>query len=143
MKSKIIFFALSLFIIALTSCKIKNELKEFVEKGFYQPKIDSDIKFTMQNIGDDGLIYVPSKQDITSSLNIENKYNLTFKTEIIIPEEKKNLFEKLPQFINIEPTKLELSFKFKEEAEPKVSNDFLGENVPNTSPTRFRYFNYL
>lgn len=121
---------LMFFILAFLSCKSKNTLQDYINKGFYKPSINNSINLIPQSIGDGGNIYVPSGREINFSLKLDNKYDVPLKVNVIVPDEKKHLFEKLPEVKNIETKIIELSFEFKAEAEPSGSNNFLGESVP-------------
>ena len=128
MKKKLLF--ITLLLIEIISCKPKDALRDYIERGFYSPMVKDSIKIIPQNVSDKGVAYVPSSQDINIFFKLENTYNIPLKVNIMLPEEKKYLFEKLPVATKIEAKMIELSFMFKGEAEPKISNNFLGETVP-------------
>jgi len=86
-------------ILVLTSfsCNRKDSIKQYIEKGFSKPQIDGDARFTVQNMGDEGKLYVPSEQEVEVEFSINNKYEQEIKPEVYIPNGKKILFNQEPK----------------------------------------------
>ncbi len=120
---------LSFLIFALISCKPKESMKDYINRGFAKPQIERDARFTVQNVGDGGKVYVPSEQEIEVECSIKNKYSQELTGEIDLPEEKKAWFNKTPVIKELTPDKMVIAFSFKSEAEPSSNNSFLGESV--------------
>jgi len=123
----IVFFILSIF-----SCKRQGSIKDYIEKGFSKPIIEGDAHFKKQSIGDEGKLYVPSEEDIEAQFTIQNKYSQELTGVLEMPQDKKSLFNKSPEIIELTPTKMVIAFNFKESAEPQAGNNFLGESVGMT-----------
>ena len=128
-RSLAILSSILMFALTFASCKQKDNMKDYIQKGFAKPAIQGDAHFTPQNVGDEGKLYVPSEEDIEVQFSIKNKYNQELKAEVNFPQEKKLMFSTEPYIKTLEPTKLVISFNFKKEAEPASANNFFGENV--------------
>ena len=111
------------------SCE-KRSLQEYVERGFFVPKIEGEGVATPCNISGDGKVYIPSNVDINYLLSINNKYDSEIKADIKIPKEKEEFFVTLPHITHVDAQKISMILKFNERAEPNAQNDFQGESVP-------------
>ena len=127
---KILYIAFLIF--TLASCKAKENVKDFINKGFSKPQMASDASYTVHNVGDGGTIYVPSEQAIEASVNIKNKYSVELKGEIEMEESKRHLFSQEPFIKDLNCDKMLVAFTFKVDAEPASVNSFFGESVPLT-----------
>jgi len=130
-KAKIVIYTLFL-VLALYSCARSGNIKEYIEKGFAKPSIEGDAHFTVHSVGDGGNLYVPSEQDIEVQFTISNKYSKELTGMLDVPQDKKALFNKPPEIKELSPTKMLISFNFKDVAEPSRSNSFMGESVGMT-----------
>ena len=80
----------------LLSSKAKENMKEYIEKGFSKPQMQGDAHFNEQSIEDGGVVYVPSAKEVEPQFNIKNKYNQELTGEVSIPQDKKRWFNKEP-----------------------------------------------
>ena len=128
--TKIICLASLLF--ALASCKPKESIKDYINRGFSKPQMASDASYTLHNVGDGGVIYVPSDEAIEASCNIKNKYSVELKGEIEMDDSKRKFFAQEPSIKDLNCEKMVIAFTFKADAEPASVNAFLGESVPLT-----------
>ena len=126
MKKLLTSFLITFLIFA--SCKNQNFV-EYIERGFSKPTVQ-DVHFSESSLGDGNKIYVPSERDIEVEFTIKNKYEKEITGTLQLPEEKKEFFHTVPYISSLTPTKMVITFKFKETAEPEAINHFLGESVP-------------
>ena len=119
-------------VLSIFSCKQEKSVVDYVNKGFAKPIMEADARFTVFSIGDENKLYVPSEKDIEVQFSIKNKYNQELAGELQMPQDKKALFNKEPQIIELAPTKMVIAFNFKADAEPQAINNFLGESVGMT-----------
>lgn len=112
---------------AFSSCK-NRDFKDYIEQGFSKPIVE-DVSFSKSNIGDGNKLYVPSEEDIDVQFTIKNRYAKELTGSLQFDEAKKALFSKEPFIKDLTPTKMIVAFNFKEDAEPKAVNSFLGELV--------------
>ena len=110
-----------------SSCK-NRDFKDYIEQGFSKPIVE-DVSFSKSNIGDGNKLYVPSEEDIDVQFTIKNRYAKELTGSLQFDEAKKALFSKEPFIKDLTPTKMIVAFNFKEDAEPKAVNSFLGELV--------------
>ena len=115
---------------AFSSCK-NRDFKDYIEQGFSKPIVE-DVSFSKSNIGDGNKLYVPSEEDIDVQFTIKNRYAKELTGSLQFDEAKKALFSKEPFIKALTPTKMIVAFNFKEDAEPKALNSFLGELVEVT-----------
>ena len=115
---------------AFSSCK-NRDFKDYIEQGFSKPTVE-DVHFSKSNIGDGNKLYVPSEEDIDVQFTIKNRYAKELTGSLQFDEAKKALFSKEPFIKDLTPTKMIVAFNFKEDAEPKAVNSFLGELVEVT-----------
>ncbi|MGP1416074.1 MAG: hypothetical protein ACTTJ6_09175 [Treponema sp.] len=126
------FFTLALILLtAFSSCK-NRDFKDYIEQGFSKPIVE-DVSFSKSNIGDGNKLYVPSEEDIDVQFTIKNRYAKELTGSLQFDEAKKALFSKEPFIKDLTPTKMIVAFNFKEDAEPKAVNSFLGELVEVTA----------
>ena len=116
---------------AFSSCK-NRDFKDYIEQGFSKPIVE-DVSFSKSNIGDGNKLYVPSEEDIDVQFTIRNRYAKELTGSLQFDEAKKALFSKEPFIKDLTPTKMIVAFNFKEDAEPKAVNSFLGELVEVTA----------
>lgn len=116
---------------AFSSCK-NRDFKDYIEQGFSKPIVE-DVSFSKSNIGDGNKLYVPSEEDIDVQFTIKNRYAKELTGSLQFDEAKKALFSKEPFIKDLTPTKMIVAFNFKEDAEPKAVNSFLGELVEVTA----------
>ena len=120
----------SFLIILLIFASCKNpDLVEYIEKGFAKPAVE-DVRFNESSLGNENKIYVPSNRDIEIELTIKNKYEKEITGTLEFAKDKKDLFGTAPYIKSLTATKMVVAFKFKEEAEPQATNDFLGASIP-------------
>jgi|GEM_PF-727743 len=125
------FFVLVLILLTIfSSCKNRS-FTEYIEQGFSKPTV-SDVHFSKSNIGDGNKLYVPSEENIDVQFTIKNRYAKELRGSLQFDEAKKALFDTEPFIKELTPTKMVVAFNFKEEAEPKAVNSFLGELVEVT-----------
>lgn len=126
------FFTLALILLtAFSSCK-NRDFKDYIEQGFSKPIVE-DVHFSKSNVGDGNKLYVPSEEDIDVQFTIKNRYAKELTGSLQFDEAKKALFSKEPFIKDLTPTKMIVAFNFKEDAEPKAVNSFLGESVEVTA----------
>lgn len=126
------FFTLTLILLTVfSSCK-NRDFKDYIEQGFSKPIVE-DVHFSKSNIGDGNKLYVPSEEDIDVQFTIKNRYAKELTGSLQFDEAKKALFSKEPFIKDLTPTKMIVAFNFKEDAEPKAVNSFLGELVEVTA----------
>lgn len=121
----------SFFAFMLSSCNY--DVKEFIERGFSKPRFTATPVFSpflVSSIETGSKTCLPSNQDINLFLTIKNEYKLELKAECSVPSNKENFFNKAPYVKSIDNGNLNVSFNFKDTAEPSSSNNFLGEVVP-------------
>jgi len=116
---------------AFSSCK-NRDFKDYIEQGFSKPIVE-DVSFSKSNIGDGNKLYVPSEENIDVQFTIKNRYAKELTGSLQFDEAKKALFSKEPFIKDLTPTKMIVAFNFKEDAEPKAVNSFLGESVEVTA----------
>ncbi|MGP1521459.1 MAG: hypothetical protein ACTTIZ_08175 [Treponema sp.] len=126
------FFTLVLILLTIfSSCK-NRDFKDYIEQGFSKPIVE-DVSFSKSNIGDGNKLYVPSEEDIDVQFTIKNRYAKELTGSLQFDEAKKALFSTEPFIKDLTPTKMIVAFNFKEDAEPKAVNSFLGELVEVTA----------
>lgn len=120
---------ITLLVLSVFTCKRQASMKEYIEKGFAKPILEGDAHFTKEKTTDNGKIYVPSKEEIEVQFTVKNKYNQELTGEVEVPQDKKALFDKVPEIKELTATKVVIAFNFNQEAEPKETNQFVGESV--------------